>query len=137
MCRPSCCKPRSQGTGVTAVAVLIGAGIAVHKIGHTLAQIGHEVINILLLAALATGAAATLALTVWVSAALIRWRLHCKAQSSRTQPVTRTRRPRLHPVRGSQPCLACGGAGEVLRANDGAGFEPRPCPECQPARLAG
>ena len=53
MCRPSCCKPRSQAPGVAAVALIIGAGIiAVHKISHVLAQIAHEVINVLLLIAL-------------------------------------------------------------------------------------
>ncbi len=43
----------------------------------------------------------------------------------------------LRPARDERSCLACGGNGEVLRS-DGAGrFEPRACPECQPARLAG
>ena len=48
MCRPSCCKPRSQAPGIAAVALIIGAGIAVHKISHVLAQIAHDTINVLL-----------------------------------------------------------------------------------------
>ena len=74
MCRPSCCKPRSQAPGVAAVALIIGAGIiAVHKISHVLAQIAHEVINVLLLIALGTGAAAAVAVTIWVMTWLTFW----------------------------------------------------------------
>jgi hypothetical protein len=134
MCRPSCCKPRSQAPGVAAVALVIGAGIAVHKIGHEVAQIAHEVINVLLLIALGTGAAAAVAVTVWVMTWLTFWWLRRqKAQQRQAGSIL----GQFRSLRSEQACLACGGSGEVLRANGADHFEPRPCPECQPARLAG
>ena len=134
MCRPSCCKPRSQAPGVAAVALIIGAGIAVHKISHVLAQIAHDTINVLLLITLGAGVAAAVAITAWVMSWLVCWwlRRH-KAQQDQARSVL----SQFRPARTERMCLACGGTGEVLRGNGAGGFEPRACPECQPARLAG
>ena len=137
MCRPSCCKPRSQAPGVAAVAVVIGAGIiAVHKIGHVLAQIAHDTINALLLIELTIGGIAAAAITIWAITALVRWRLrHRTAQPGQIRPAAA--RQAASATERAQPCLACGGNAEVLRADDAGRLTPRACPECQPARLAG
>jgi hypothetical protein len=134
MCRPSCCKPRSQAPGVVAVAVVIGAGIVAGKVGHVLARIVHDTINVLLLIALGAGAAAAVAIAAWVMTGLVCWWLRRqKAQQGRVRSII----SQFRPARSERVCLACGGAGEVLRGNGAGGFEPRACPECQPARLAG
>jgi len=138
MCRPSCCKPRSQAPGIAAVAVIIGAGIAVHKISHILARIAHDIINALLLIALTAGAIAAAAITIWMVTWVVRWWLrHRTAHFRQGHPIQHIRTLHLRPVRERQPCLACGGNGQVLRADTAGRFEPRACPECQPARLAG
>ena len=134
MCRPSCCKPRSQAPGVAAVALIIVAGIAVHKISHVLAQIAHEVINVLLLIALIAGAVAAVILAAWIMSWLVCWWLRRqKPHQGQAHSII----GQLRLARRERVCLACGGSGQVLRANGTDRFEPRPCPECQPARLAG
>ena len=47
MCRPSCCKPRSQAPGVAAIALIIGAGIVAGKIGPHVARIVHVAAEVL------------------------------------------------------------------------------------------
>ena len=53
MCRPSCCdKPRGQGAGIAAVALIIGAALVAAKIGPIVARIVHIVLEVLRIAAL-------------------------------------------------------------------------------------
>ena len=135
MCRPSCCdKSRSQAPGIAAIALIIGAGLAADKIGPHMARIVHDTAEVLRIAALTTGIVIAVAIAAWITTQLMRWRL---TQRSQLGQVTDAGKLHVRPVRDERSCLACGGNGEVLRA-DGAGrFEPRACPECQPARLAG
>ena len=105
---------------------------------HDLVLLGHDVAEVLRLLLLTTGILVAVAITAWVTARLARWWLrHREAQRSHVYQGDHTRKYRLRPVRDEQRCLACGGNGQVLRAHGAGYFEPRACPECQPARLAG
>jgi hypothetical protein len=123
---------------MAAIALIIGSAVVAHKIRPEAARILHDVAEVLRLLLLTTGILVAVAITAWVTARLARWWLrHREAQRSLVDQGDRTRKYRLRAVRYEQRCLACGGNGQVLRT-DGAGrFEPRACPECQPARLAG
>jgi hypothetical protein len=136
MCRRrSCCQhSRSQAPGVAAVVLIIGAGLAADKIGPRVARIAHVVTGVLRTVAVMTLIIVTVAIAAWVTALVVRWWLvRRKMRPGRVHPVA----GQVKTVRNERSCLACGGMGEVLRS-DGAGhFEPRACPECQPARLAG
>jgi hypothetical protein len=134
MCRPSCCKPRSQAPGVAAVALIIGAGLAAGKLRPEAQRIMHDVIDVLRIIGLTITVIAAVTIVAWAAARLVRCWLDCrKAQGGRVHPVAN----QPMSVRTEQSCPACGGNREVLRANSGGNFEARPCPECQPARLAG
>jgi hypothetical protein len=162
MCRRSRCdKSGGQGTGVAAVALIIGAGILAGKGRHIADGVLHAVVEVLRIAAITTGAIAAAAITAWILILLVRWRLRrCQAESQVNAKVARARADiaaslagvlddetglaRIYAMHGQQApastgspsCPACGGAGEVLRS-DGAGrFEARACPECRPTWLA-
>jgi hypothetical protein len=160
MRRPSCCKPRSQGPGVAAVALIIGAGILAGK-GRPIAdRVLHDIVQVLRIAAITTGAIAAAAIAAWILILLVRWRLRCRqAEGQVTAKVARARADiaailarvlddetglaQIYAMHGQQapaspgspPCPACGGAGEVLRSDGSGRFELRACPECRPARL--
>jgi hypothetical protein len=161
MSRPSCCKPRSQVPGVAAVALIIGAGVAASKIRPEAHRIEHDAAQVLRIAAVTTGAIAAVAITAWILIVLVRWRLRCRQTEGQVNAkVARARADiaanlagvlddetglaRIYAMHGQQTpaspsppcCVACGGAGEVLRSDGTGRFEARACPECQPARLA-
>jgi hypothetical protein len=138
MCRPSCCKPRSQAPGIAAVALIIGAGIAATKIRPEAHRILYVAVDVLRTSAVIIAVTAAVAMVAWVLTQAVRWWLrHRNACPAPGVPAAVTAWSPASPVTGQRPCLACGGHGEVLRC-DGAGqFEPRACPECKPARLAG
>jgi hypothetical protein len=134
MCRPSCCKPRSQAPGVVAVALIIGAGLAADKIRPEAQRIMHDVINVLRIIGLTITATIAVTIVAWAAARLVRWWLgRQKTRDGRMQPAAH----QPMSAHTEHSCPACGGNREVLRANSGGNFEARPCPECQPARLAG
>jgi ADP-ribosylglycohydrolase len=161
MGRPSCCKPRSQAPGIAAVALIIGAGILAGK-GRLIAdRVLHDVIEVLRIAAITTAAIAAAAITAWILILLVRWQLRRRqAEDQVTAKVARAREDiaatlarvlddetdlaQIYAMHGQQApastgspsCVACGGAGEVLRSNGDGRFEARACPECRPARLA-
>jgi hypothetical protein len=138
MCRRSCCKPRSQAPGVAAAVLIIGAGVAAGKIGPETRRIAHVAGEVLHSLAVIMATTLAVAIAAWVLAHLVRWWLrHLDARSNRVLPTTITAGPAAGSATDQGPCLACGGHGEVLRANSAGCFEPRACPECQPARLAG
>src|SRR5215470_7546302 len=111
MCRPSCCKPRSQAPGVAAVLLIIGAGVVADKIGPHAARIVHDVVEVLRIIALTTGIIIAVAITAWITTRLVRWRLTHRTQ---VHQVNGTGKVYLRPVRDERSCLACGGNGEVL-----------------------
>jgi hypothetical protein len=134
MCRPSCCKPRSQAPGIAAAALIIGAGLTATKIRPEAHKIMHDVIDVLHTMAVTTAVIVAVTIAAWVSAQLVRWWLgHRHTQYSQLHSVA----SQSSSAGNERSCLACGGNGEVLRANSAGRFEPRACPECQPARLAG
>jgi hypothetical protein len=161
MSRPSCCKPRSQAPGIAAVALIIGAGILAGK-GRLIADRAlHDVVEVLRIAAVTTGAIAAAAITAWILILLVRRRLRRRqAEGQVTAKVVSARADiaailarvlddeqglaRIYATRGqhapartgSPSCVACGGAGEVLRSDGSRRFEARACPECRPVRLA-
>jgi hypothetical protein len=163
MCRRSRCdKSGGQGAGVAAVALIIGAGILAGKGRHIADKALHDVAEVLRIAAITTSAIAAAAITAWILILLVRWRLRRRqAEGQVNAKVARARADiaaslagilddetglaRIYATHGQQApartrspsCLACGGHGEVLRANSAGCFEPRACPECQPARLTG
>jgi hypothetical protein len=161
MCKPNCCKPRSQAPGIAAVALIIGAGILAGKGRQIADRVLHEVAEVLRIAAITTGAIAAAAITTLILILLVRWWLRCRqAEGQVTAKVARAHADiaaslarvlddetglaqiyathvQQAPARpGSPSCVACGGTGEVLRSDDTGRFEARACPECQPARLA-
>jgi hypothetical protein len=164
MRRPSCCRPRSQGPGIAAVALIIGAGILAGKAGKgrlIADRVLHDIVQVLRIAAITTGAIAAAAITAWILILLVRWRLRRRqAEGQVNAKVARARADiaaslarvlddeqglaQIYAMHGQQapattgspPCLACGGAGEVLRSDGNGSFELRACPECRPARLA-
>jgi hypothetical protein len=161
MRRPPCCKPRSQAPGIAAVALIIGAGILAGK-GRLIAdRVLHDVIEVLRIAAVTTGAIAAAGIMTWIVILLVRWRLRRRqAEGQVNAKVARARADmaaslagilddetglaRMYAIHGQQApaspgspsCVACGGAGEVLRSDGTGRFDARACPECRPARLA-
>jgi hypothetical protein len=135
MCRrPSCCKPRSQVPGAAAVALIIGAGIVASKIRPEAHKIMHDVIDVLRTMAVTTAVIVAVTIVAWVTTQLVCWWLgHRQTQYGRGYSVDSQRSS----AGNERSCLACGGKGEVLRANRAGRYEPRACPECQPIRLAG
>ena len=138
MCRPPCCNNTGgQGAGIAAVAFIIGAALVAAKIGPVVAGIVHTVLEVIRLVALTTGLVVALAVVTWAVLALIRWQLRRKALAV-TRPRVVVTRPWEHTGSADRPhCLACGGTGTVLRAIGSGWYQPRECPECEPARRAG
>jgi hypothetical protein len=138
MCKPSCCNNSGgQGTGIAAVAVIIGAALIAAKIGPILARIVHTVSEVIRLAALATGLVVAVAVLTWAAITITRWQLQRKALAS-TRPRMVVTRPWEQTEPADRPdCAACGGTGTVLRAISGGRYQLGECPVCEPARLAG
>jgi hypothetical protein len=139
MCRPSCCRNDSgPGPGIAAVAILMFAAFMVAKIGPIVAHLIHIVLEVIRLAALATGLVVALAALTWTAIHLIRWQ-HRRRTELVASPAREFVMPeRRQARRTNQPsCLACGGTGTVLRAIGSGGYRPGACPVCEPARQAG
>jgi hypothetical protein len=136
MCRPSCCdNSRGQGTGIAAVAIILGAGFIVAKIGPIVARIIHIALEVIRLAALTTGLVLALTAVTWAAITLAQWQSQRRggwAANSTRVVVTRPREQAEQP-----DCLACGGSGTVLKAIGGSRYQPSACPVCEPAEWAG
>jgi hypothetical protein len=139
MCRPPCCNHSGgQGTGIAAVAVIIGAALIAAKIGPIVVGIVHTVLEVLRIAALTTGLVLALAVVTWAVIMITRCQLH-RRQMLAANP-TRVVVARLWEQAESADrpdCLACDGNGSVLRAIGGGRYQPQDCPVCEPARRAG
>lgn len=71
MCKPSCCKPSSEGAGITAVAVLGGVAFVAVKIGPAVARLWHIAVEALTIFTLTCAAAAACILITWATARII------------------------------------------------------------------
>jgi hypothetical protein len=139
MCRPSCCdKSGGQGTGIAAVAVIIGAVLVAAKIGPIVAGIVHTVLEVLRVVALTTGLVLALAVITWAVIVITRWQLQrCTMLAANRGGVVVTRLWEQAEPADRPDCLACGGNGTVLRAIGGDRYQPNECPVCEPVRRAG
>src|SRR5215467_1184553 len=114
MCRRQCCKPRSQAPGVAAAALVVGAGIVASKTRPEAHKIMHDVIDVLHTIAVTTAVIVAVTIAAWVTTQLVRWWLgHRRTHYRRVYSVA----SQHGSARNERSCLACGGNGEVLRAN--------------------
>ena len=140
MCRPSCCdNSGSQGAGIAAVALIVGAALIAAKIGPIVGRIVHVVLEVIRFAALTTGLVLALAAITWAAITITRWQLRRMAPAAGQTRVVAVPTIWVSARQASRPadCLACGGSGQVLRAIHGHRYQPGACPVCEPARLAG
>jgi hypothetical protein len=139
MCRPSCCSPSSgEGVGILAVAAAAAVVVAAVKIGPVVARTFHIIVHVLAIAAVTAGASLAGAVLAWLAVRIARW--HCRRSGQRnTGRLARYAvKDHVGAASSNPACVACGGKAVVLRADSaGGGYRSRPCPECQPARLAG
>jgi hypothetical protein len=138
MCRPSCCNnssPGSGGTGLTVIAIILATAIVAAKIGPAIAETGRIVLDVIRIAAIATGSVVVLAATIWLTVRVARRFIHLRLSQRSVPGLQATYRADFVPV-SQQSCLACGDKGHVIRVIGTSVFVVRPCPECQPAQLA-
>jgi hypothetical protein len=139
MCRPSCCNnSRGQGTGIAAVAVILGAAVIATKIGPIVARIVHIALEVIRVVALTAGAVLAFAVAAWLTVMIVHWwlRYHDAQRRAIVQPISTA--ARQHMAGGDRPgCLACGGSGTVLMLTGGDRYQPNVCPVCEPAEWAG
>jgi hypothetical protein len=135
MCRPSCCRERSnEGAGFAAVAVIAGAAFAYAKIGPAVARIWHLAVEALAIVTLTAAAAAAAILITWATARIIGSR---RAHRRALHVVPPAAQHCAAPAGNDRGCLACGGTGTVLRAITASDYRAYPCPVCNPAEWAG
>jgi hypothetical protein len=140
MCRPSCCNNSGgQDAGIAAVAVLIGAALAVAKISPIVAHIIGVVLNVIRLVALITGLVVAVAVLIWAVVVIARWQLRRKALAAARTRVIAMPTVGFAADHVSSPvgCLACGGTGTVLQAIGPGRYQPGECPVCEPIMRAG
>jgi hypothetical protein len=140
MCRPSCCnKSSSEGAGIAAVAVVIGAAFVAVKIGPIVARILHVVVEVLTIITLTAAAALACLLLGWLTVCIVRWRnrRHHAHRQITLRPVPFTARQHIGQANDDPDCLACGDTGTALRAISGSRYQARPCPACEPVKRTG
>jgi hypothetical protein len=139
MCKPSCCNNSgSQGTGIAAVAVIIGAALVAAKVGPIVARIIHTVLEVLRIVALTTSLVLALAVVTWAVIVITRWQLQRREMLAAQPAQVAMTRPWEQAEPADRPdCLACGGNRTVLRAIGGGRYQPGECPVCEPVRRAG
>src|SRR5213592_4253033 len=81
MCRLPCCdNSRGQGTGIAAVAIVLGAAFIAAKVGPVVARIIHITLEVIRIATLTAAAVLALAALAWLTITIVRWWLrHCGA----------------------------------------------------------
>jgi hypothetical protein len=138
MCRPSCCNnTRGQGTTGIAAAAVIGTAMIAVKTGPIVARIIHDVVEVLTIVTLTALTALALVIVACLIVRLVRWRLRQRATQQRAGKTSIPVTDEFAPAAERAHCLACGGNGRVLQPARNGSYQLRPCPECQPARLAG
>ena len=137
MCRPSCCNNSGgQGSGIAAVAIIIGAALVAAKTGPVVAKVVHVALEVIGVAALTTGLVVALAVLTWTVIAVTRWQRRRTALArAQTQMVT-TSTTRIWASRPAG-CLACGGPSTVLTLTRGDQYQTQDCPVCVPVDRAG
>ena len=137
MCRPSCCNTRGQGTTGIAAAAVIGTAMIAVKTGPIMVRILHDVAEVLIIVALTALTALALVIAACLIARLVRWHLRQSAAQQRARQASIPVTDEFALAAEQTHCLACGGNGRVLQPARNGSYQLRPCPECQPARLAG
>jgi hypothetical protein len=132
MCRPSCCKPSNEGTGIAAIAVIVGAAFAYAKIGHAVADILHTA-TVVLTVLLLTAVAALAAILVTCATA----RIIGRRRQTRREAIPLVVRQPITQAQNAPGCLACGDSGIVIQAIGPSHGQVSPCPVCQPVRRTG
>ena len=139
MCRPSCCNnTRGQGTTGIAAAAVIGTAMIAVKTGPIVARILHDVVEVLTIVTLT----ALTALALVVAGLPDR---PARAVASSPARSTAASPAGIHSghgrVRASSRTRRIASPAAATAACSGlpatAATRLRPCPECQPARLAG
>jgi hypothetical protein len=130
MCRPSCCKPPDEGTGIAAVAVIAAVFVAV-KIGPAAASIWHIAVEALTISTLTCAAAAMCILVTWAAARIIGTR------RARRQALPVPVRQPIGQAHSAPRCLACGDTGIVVRTIGPNQDQVSDCPVCQPDSWTG
>ena len=135
MCRPSCCKPSSEGASIAAVAVIAAAAFAAAKIGPAVARIWHIAVEALTIFTLTAASTAACILVTLATARIIgSRRAH---RQLLPYPVPPAAQQYTAQIAGEPGCQACGGTGTVLRAITANRYQPNPCPVCDLAGWAG
>jgi hypothetical protein len=139
MCRPSCCdNSGGQGTGIAAVALILGAALIVVKIGPIVAQIAHVALEVIRIAVLTASAVLAVAVAAWLAVMTVRWWLRHRSAQRQAIPHSVNATVWQNVPAGDQPeCLACGGSRKVLQLIDGSRYQPGACPVCEPAQWVG
>ncbi len=135
MCKPSCCNNSDAGgAGLAAVVVLIVAVFLAVKVAPAIVEIGRVILDVIRIAAVSLASAVVLAAIAWLVVRLAQCVISKRRQLSKGTSAVRS--PAFVPI-SEQTCLACGDKGRVVRVFGNGAVAARPCPECQPAQLAG
>jgi hypothetical protein len=139
MCRPSCCdNSGGQGSGIAAVALILGAALIVAKIGPIVAQIVHVALGVIRVAALTAGAVLAVVVAAWLAVITVRWWLRHRGAQRQVIPQPGNVTAWQNVPAGDRPaCVACGGSGKMLQLINGSRYQPGACPVCEPAEWAG
>ena len=140
MCRPSCCnKSSSEGAGIAAIAVVIGAAVVAVKMGPIVARILHVVVEVLTIITLTAATALACIVITWLTVRIVRWQLSRRSAHRQTtlRSVPTVARQHIDQANDGPGCLACGDTGTVLRAISGSRYQAQPCPACEPSKQAG
>src|SRR5262245_45765650 len=139
MCRPACCdNSRGQGTGIAAVAIILGAAFIVAEIGPIVPRIIHIALEVIRLGMLTTGLVLALTAVTWAAITLAQRQFQRRVVWAANSTWVVVTRPPEQAEPAEQPdCLACGGSGTVLKAIGGSRYQPSACPVCEPAEWAG
>jgi hypothetical protein len=137
MCRPPCCdNPRGQGTGIAAVAIVLGVAVIAAKVGPIVARIIHIILEVIRIAPLTAAAVLAFAALAWLTITIVRWLRH-RGAPQRMAKSAGAAGQGIEQVDDPINCLACGSTGKVLKAIGRNRYQPSSCPVCEPLSRAG
>ena len=138
MCRPPCCdNSRGQGTGIAAVAIILGAAFIAAKAGPIVAGITHIALEAIRIVALTAAAVLALAVLTWLTVMIVRWWLGHHGAQQRMAQSGGVAGQGIELLDDPISCLACGSTGRVLKAIGWNSYQPSSCPVCEPHNRAG